>query len=325
MSSKPHPVTAVFPDSITSQLSEVERRLMAHLKSEDADLDAWARETASAGGKRIRPLLLLTAFQACGGEALGPQAKEQAIDAAVAIELVHTASLVHDDIMDEAKERRGKPSTYAAHGRDGAILVGDFLFTQAFSLASTLPKEAMAMTADACRRLCEGQLREARVRQSKVPDRAAYMAVIRDKTAVLLAAACGIGACMARASEERVAALYRYGAAIGHAFQLLDDVLDVAGDPAWTGKPAGSDYIAGTLSSPYLNHLERGGSLPEHRTSGSFPQVRDALFQSGAVAATQLEASAYTQAALLDLQRLTASEARSSLERLSELLMERAA
>lgn len=319
-----HPVSAVFPAAVTSQVAEVERRLLDHLASRDADLDAWARETAAAGGKRIRPLLLLTAFQACGGDRLGDAAREQALDAAVAIELVHTASLVHDDIMDEAAERRGKPSTYAAHGRDGAILVGDYLFTQAFAIAAHLSKDAMAMTADACRRLCEGQLREARLRRSGKPDRAAYTAVVRDKTAVLLAAACGIGATLARADTARVQALHRYGAAIGHAFQLLDDVLDVAGDPQWTGKPAGSDYLAGTLSSPYLNHLERGGQLPADRTPQSFPKVRDALFESGAVAATQLEASGYTQAALLDLGTLPGSEARLSLERLGELLMERA-
>ncbi|MHB8634442.1 MAG: polyprenyl synthetase family protein [Thermoplasmatota archaeon] len=306
-------------------MPEFERRLLARLESQDPDLGLWARETASAGGKRIRPLLLLTSFQACGGARLGAGAHNDALEAAVAIELVHTASLVHDDIMDEASARRGRPSTYAAHGRDGAILVGDFLFTQAFAIAAHLPKEAMDMTADACRRLCEGQLREARLRQSRGPDRKAYMAVIRDKTAALLAAACGIGATMARAPETTVQALYRYGSATGHAFQLLDDVLDVAGDPQWTGKPAGSDWVAGTLSSPYLNHLERGGTLPENRLPEAFPRVREELFQSGAVAATQMEASGYTQAAILDLARLEDSEARRSLERLSELLMERAA
>jgi geranylgeranyl pyrophosphate synthase len=141
----------------------------------------------------------------------------------------------------------------------------------------------------------------------------------------LLAAGCGLGATMAGGDDATVQAMYRYGDSIGHAFQVLDDVLDVAGDPAWTGKPAGTDYLAGTWSSPYLNYVERGGTLPSTRTREEFPGIRNKLFESGAVAASQLEASTYTQAALLELQVLPPSPARAALEGLAELLMERAA
>jgi geranylgeranyl pyrophosphate synthase len=320
-----NPITAVFPPAIVAHLAEVEARLRLQTKSRDARLGEWTGQALGAGGKRVRPLLLLTAFEACGGDRLGPQALSDALDSSVALELVHSASLVHDDIMDESKERRGQPSVYAAHGRDGAILVGDYLFTQAFALAAKLPKDAMTMTADACRRLCEGQMREQELLSSGKPDREAYVAVIRDKTAALLAAGCGIGATMAHANPQTVAAMHAYGNAIGHAFQILDDVLDVAGDPQWTGKPAGTDFLAGTLTSPYLHFLERGGQLPARRDSKDFPGIRARLMESGAVAASQLEASSYTQAALLELERLPPSPARASLERLAELLMERAA
>src|SRR5438477_13147357 len=100
---------------------------------------------------------------------------------------------------------------------------------------------------------------------------------------------------MAGADEATASALWRYGDAIGHAFQVLDDLLDVAGDPQWTGKPAGTDFAAGTVSSPYLNFLERGGALPARREAAGFPAIRAQLFESGAVAASQLEASGYTQ------------------------------
>lgn len=332
-----HPVLGVFPPSVLTAMATLERRMQEQAASRDPRLAQWTREPISAGGKRVRPLLLLTAFEACGGLVKGEKARSDAIDAAVALELVHTASLVHDDIMDEAAERRGKPSTYAAHGRDGALLVGDYLFTQAFALAATLPKQAMAMTADACRRLCEGQMAEADLRSRSAslagalsPEqvaevRSAYLGVIRDKTAALLAAGCGIGATMAGADEATVQGMYRYGDAIGHAFQVLDDVLDVAGDPAWTGKPAGGDYLAGTWSSPYLNLHERGVKLPTARKAADFPEVRRQLFASGAVAASQLEASGYTQAALIEAERLPAGPARDALVRLAELLMERAA
>jgi heptaprenyl diphosphate synthase len=338
-----NPVTAVFPPSIMQRLGEVERRLGQLAGGREPRLDAWSREAATAGGKRVRPILLLASFEACGGAALGPQAASDALDSAVAVELVHTASLVHDDIMDESSERRGRPSIYAAHGRDGAILVGDYLFTQAFAMAARLPKEAMAMTADACRRLCEGQMREAELRHAEsgalpaTPEalrrhREAYLAVIRDKTAAVLAAACGIGATMARAEPATVQAMHAYGNAIGHAFQILDDVLDVSGDPQWTGKPAGTDYVAGTLTSPYLHFLERGGRLPARRDAQAFPEVRARLLESAGPdrvgpqpAASQLEASSYTQAAILELERLPPSPARQALESLAELLMERAA
>ncbi len=333
-----HPILGVFPTSVLDALRDLERRLADQAASRDARLHGWTLEPLAAGGKRIRPLLVLTAFEACAGAQPTAAARSQALDAAVALELVHTASLVHDDIMDESAERRGRPSTYAAHGRDGAILVGDYLFTQAFALAATLPKEAMAMTADACRRLCEGQMAEAGLRSkaacllgknedaaSTVAEvRFAYLGVIRDKTAALLAAGCGIGATMAGADQAAVQALYRYGDAIGHAFQVLDDVLDVTGDPAWTGKPAGGDYLASTWSSPYLHFHERGGRLPARRQGADFPEVRRQLFATGAVAASQLEASGYTQAALLEAERLPASPARDALVRLAELLMERA-
>lgn len=322
-----HPMTAVFPPDLVTLLDRVEARLAEQAHSREPDLEAWTREPLGAGGKRIRPLLLLTAFQACHGTATpDPERLDHAVDAAVAVELVHTASLVHDDIMDEAKERRGRPSTYHAHGRDAALLVGDYLFTQAFALAARLPKDAMDLTADACRRLCEGQLREQRIQRQEHVTRADYASVIRDKTACLLSASTAIGATMAGAEPDVVRALYDYGEAVGQAFQVLDDVLDVAGDPAWTGKPAGTDFVAGTRSSPYLHHQQRGGSLPapEGRSREAFPAARQALFESGAVAASQLEAGAYTQQALLSLERLPEGPARQALADLAELLMERA-
>ncbi len=319
-----HPVTSIFPPEVTDRLEAVEERLHALAGSRNPTLQQWVREPVASGGKRVRPLLLLTAFHACGGDKLDAARHDAAVDAAAAVELVHTASLVHDDIMDEADSRRGRPSTYAAHGRDAALLAGDYLFTQAFSVASKMPPKALELTSDACRRLCEGQVAEQELLDRAEPDRDAYIAVIRDKTACLLSAGCAIGAVMAGADDERVEALYRYGDAIGHAFQILDDVLDVAGDPAWTGKPAGTDYVAGTMSSPYLNFLDRGGDLKRERNAEDFPAVRQELFETGAVAASQLEASGYTQAALLALERLPASPARDALAGLAELLMERA-
>lgn len=318
-----NPIADVFPDAILSDLEAVEARLQEQSKSREPRLQEWTAEPLDAGGKRVRPLLLLTSFYAAGAGAHGEQALEQAIGAGVALELVHTASLVHDDLMDRADERRGRPSTFKAHGTEGAILVGDYLFTQAFAIAAKLPPAVLEMTADACRRLCEGQLREQVFQESGSRDRDTYLSVIRDKTSALLSAGCGIGASLAGADAKTVEAMRRYGDAIGNAFQVLDDVLDVAGDPKWTGKPAGTDYLAGTMSSPFLHYAEKGGRLPKERRRKDFPAVRKDLFESGAVAGSQMDASTHTQAALLELQHLPPSDARDALERLAVLLMER--
>lgn len=318
-----NPIADVFPATTLAALHDVETRLQQQAASREPRLEEWTREPLSAGGKRVRPLLLLTAFEACGGD-LDAEAGQHARDAAVALELVHTASLVHDDLMDGAAERRGRPSTFAAHGVEGAILVGDYLFTQAFALAATLPKDALQMTADACRRLCEGQLREQVFQETGSHDHDTYLSVIRDKTSGVLSAGCGIGASLAGADDQMIAGMRAYGEAIGNAFQVLDDVLDVTGDPKWTGKPSGTDFLAGTLSSPFLHHLQRGRDLPRQRRREDFPAVRRALFDSGAIATSQMDASTHTQAALLQLRRLRASPARESLERLAVLLMERA-
>lgn len=318
-----NPLSAVFPKSILAHLDEVERRIQTKAESREPSLGQWTSEPLSAGGKRIRPLLTLTAFYACAPEPTDKQL-DQALDAAVALELIHTASLVHDDIMDEAKERRGKPSTYAAHGIEGAILVGDYLFTQAFALASTLPAAALEMVADACRRLCEGQLREQSFQASGSTDRSTYLSVIRDKTSALLSAACGIGAIVAGSPQTQIDAMFRYGDAIGNAFQVLDDVLDVAGDPRWTGKPTGTDYLAGTMSSPFINYVEQGGELPADRRKEYFPEVRQKLLESGSVATSQMEAGVHTQAALLELENAEESPAKAALATLAEFLMERA-
>ncbi len=315
-----NPLKELFPAEAYARLRDVETLLAAQAESRDERLGAWTAEPVAAGGKRVRPLLLLTAFDACKG---GQERLADAIAAAASVELIHTASLVHDDIMDRADTRRGKPSTYAAHGLDGAILVGDYLFTQAFALGARLPRDAVDLMTDACRRLCEGQLREKAFQDTGSRDPATYRAIIRDKTATLLAAACGIGAIVAGAPPERVARLTDYGDALGHAFQVLDDVLDVAGDPQWTGKPAGTDYLAGTMSSPYLAFLERGGTLPGERRSADWPRVRDELFSTGAVAEAQQEAATYTQAALLALDGLPDSASRQALAGLAEHLMER--
>lgn len=323
-----NPIAAVFPAPILQDLEAVQKRLQEQHESRDPRLSEWTAEPLRSGGKRVRPLLALCSFHACGGADLqgeeGETARRQMVDAATALELIHTASLVHDDIMDQAAERRGAPSTFAAHGTDGAIIVGDYLFTQAFALGATLPKRIIEMTSDACRRLCEGQLREQALQDSGAADRDAYYAVIRDKTSALLSAGCGMGAQLAGAPENQVQALYRYGEAIGSAFQILDDVLDVAGDPKWTGKPVGTDYLAGTFSSPFLNYLDRGGTLHPQRRRQDFPAVRRELFETGAVAESQMEASGQTMAALLELQVLAPSPARDALARLAELLMERA-
>ena len=188
-----------------------------------------------AGGKMLRPALTLIVSEAVGGN------RESALKSAAAIELIHTFSLIHDDIMDQDDMRRGMPSVHKVWGDDVAILAGDTLFSKAFEIiigtegtSSEQNNKALATVADACVKICEGQ--------------AEYMEMIFKKTGALIAAATKTGAIMGGASDEVIDAMYEYGRLIGLAFQIQDDYLDIAADEETLGKPIGSDIGKGKMT-----------------------------------------------------------------------------
>lgn len=239
-SSVPPPVTAVLDASsrwLPLQLREVEEHLQLAVAGHGELLGGDAVATLEAGGKRMRPMLVLL----CAGEAGGARA----VRAAAAIELVHMATLVHDDVLDRAPLRRGLPTVVASSGRNRAVATGDLLFSRAFALlAEAGDSAAVSLLAEASVALARGELmqRQDAFETSIAEER--YLARCRLKTASLFECACLLGC-----EDQRLRA---FGTDIGLAFQLLDDVLDVAGPPERTGKARGTDLLDGTVTLPLI-------------------------------------------------------------------------
>jgi heptaprenyl diphosphate synthase len=235
--------------SVASGLEEVEERLAEAVKSDDALLASASRHLVAAGGKRFRPMLVLVAGHFGDSDAPG------VIRSAVVVELTHVATLYHDDVMDDASLRRGASSANARWGNTVAILTGDFLFARASDIASELGTESVRIQARTFERLVQGQLRETLGPRAGVDPVAHYLSVLSDKTASLIATSARLGALHAGATSEIVEVLARYGERIGMAFQLADDLLDIAGDPASSGKMPGTDLREGVRTLPVLYAL----------------------------------------------------------------------
>ena len=213
-----------------------------------------------AGGKMLRPSLSLITAEAVGGK------KEDALKAGSAIELIHTFSLIHDDIMDDDDMRRGMPSVHKVWGDDVAILAGDTLFSKSFeiiinneSTSHSQNNNALATVADACVKICEGQALDMGFEDRFDVSEEEYMEMIFKKTGALIAAATKVGAIMGGASDEVIDAMYEYGRLIGLAFQIQDDYLDLASDEETLGKPIGSDIGKGKMTIIAINGLSSAG------------------------------------------------------------------
>ncbi|NDL57671.1 polyprenyl synthetase family protein [Phytoactinopolyspora mesophila] len=239
-------VDADLEASVSSALDDVEQRLHEAVKSDDDVLSEASRHLVRAGGKRFRPLLTLVAASFGDIEAPG------VVPAAVVVELTHVGTLYHDDVMDEAQLRRGGPSANARWDNTVAILTGDFLFACASDMLADLGPESVRIQARTFRRLVQGQLRETIGAGEGEDPVEHYLSVLTDKTASLIAASVRLGALHAGADSDVVDMLGDYGERIGMAFQLADDLLDIAGESALSGKTPGTDLREGVATLPVL-------------------------------------------------------------------------
>ena len=210
---------------------------------------ALARDVLLAGGKRYRPILALLAFEAAGGTDL-----EGMVDLAITAELIHTATLVHDDIYDQSKTRRGRPAIHAAHGISHGIIAGDYLFVLAFERGGRYEARIVERMAAACSRVATGELLQLKHIGDLGTKPEDYYAIIDGKTAGMFATVCSCAAIFAGASEDCVDSMEAYGTELGRAFQLVDDLLDLTGDPS-IGKPRGTDVQEGKMTLPIIHAL----------------------------------------------------------------------
>lgn len=239
-----------FHQIVKDDFASVNQTIIQQLHSDVGLVENIGHYLVEAGGKRLRPLLvLLTA------NALNYQGKAH-IDLAAIIEFIHTATLLHDDVVDVSSLRRGRPTANAQWGNAPSVLVGDFLYSRAFQMMVTLNNmDVMAILSNTTNRIAEGEVQQLVNAKDPSVTEANYFQVIDKKTAILFAAACEVAAVISGASVERRKALHQYGLHVGIAFQLVDDALDYTGDAATLGKNVGDDLAEGKPTLPLIHAM----------------------------------------------------------------------
>jgi geranylgeranyl pyrophosphate synthase len=310
------PVLDAGGSRVAGLLERTEARLRGVAGGHGEVLGAHAGGTLAAGGKRLRPLLV---FLCADGEGDG------LVAAGTAVELLHMATLVHDDVLDGAGLRRGRPTVFAAGGRQAATATGDLLFSRAFAeLASTGSPEAVLALSAASSALASGELMQRADAWDPGVSPERYMERCRLKTASLFAASCRLGSLDAPYSAN---ALAGFGEQIGLAFQLLDDVLDVSGPTERTGKPRGADLLDGTVTLPLILARERDPGLRELdlRAAAEDPaELCDRIEATGALGEARTEALTHVGEAKRLLEGLKLPEQRArALELVADSVVER--
>jgi heptaprenyl diphosphate synthase len=295
---------------LVDDLLRIEETLLARA---GASLHPLVNESSThllrAGGKRLRPALVLVASRA--GEVGRPETDL----AAASIELVHLATLYHDDVIDETETRRGAPTVHSKWGIDIAVLSGDYLFAQACALGAEAGGDVPLVLARAVADVCEGQIVETAALADPRRDVNEYIDTIKNKTAALFRAACHMGASTSGAPEDARDALRTYGEELGIAFQIVDDLLDLTGDPSVTGKIPGTDLKEGVYTLPVLIGCEREPALVGHLERGEhdLEVVLPILEATGALEAARDQAAKHASQALEAAGRTGSPEAHSAL------------
>jgi octaprenyl-diphosphate synthase len=239
--------TSPWDFGIQKELGMVDEKLREMVKSQERVLTDASLHVIEAGGKRLRPTVTILAYKALGGRDV-----RKIVDIAAGFELIHSATLIHDDINDGGSTRRGRVTVYKKFGLHDAIVTGDFLFAKAFQLGGTYDKTVVETTADACAALAEGEILQNRYRHKKDLTIDTYLQVAERKTAQPIKAGAMVGGYLAGGSSEEIASLGKYGLDLGIAFQIGDDILDFTGDEKKTGKMVGNDLKEGNLTLPSL-------------------------------------------------------------------------
>lgn len=233
-------------------LESVSRRLASQVAEFEPEIAAYAEYALKAQGKQLRPALVALSAEACGG------LNDRHVTVAAIIEMVHLATLVHDDVIDEAHLRRGRPTLAAQWGNEISVLLGDCLFAQALSLAASFPTpEICRAVASAANRVCAGEILQTQQRRNLEISREDYFRALEMKTGELFALSCDLGARLATASELHREALCQFGLTLGTAYQIYDDCVDLFGSEPLAGKSLGTDLAKGKLTLPVIVALER--------------------------------------------------------------------
>jgi octaprenyl-diphosphate synthase len=311
---------------IEQELRDVEQLLRLEMRSRYPYVDELVRYGCLLGGKRLRPALLLLS-----AKATGRMRREHVVLGAV-VEMIHTATLVHDDVLDEADTRRHLATVNSRWDSQASVLLGDFLFTHAFYLASTLDSTwACREIGLATNALCEGELRQQGSRGDFTLGEAEYLEIISAKTAELCACSCRLGAHYAGAEEAWVEALAEFGRGLGIAFQIIDDLLDLSGDEETTGKSLGTDLEQRKATLPVIVALERADAgdrarlleLLQSDDRGQRAELIPLLKRLDTLEDARATATSFIRRAQAQLMRLPASAMRDHLQAVADFVLNR--
>lgn len=312
-------------EPVANELKEVEKILLSEMRDDVPWMHRLLESSSLAQGKRMRPLLMLL----CGAQT--GQLGKNHFSMAAALEMIHVATLVHDDILDDADSRRHQPTVNKKHGLNVGILLGDYLFTHAFSVGSrTGNADAISILARASNRVCEGEMRQNFHQGNLNLKQSEYLEIISGKTAELVAAACHLGATLSAANEHVCASFEKYGRDLGMAFQIIDDVLDIVGDVDTVGKTLGTDAINSKLTFPLI-HCRNSLSDEDQvefltfLTSSSVTNegLMDWLQKTNSIEAAREMARQHVNEALMFARSLSESPFSTALTQVAEFILKR--
>ena len=321
---------ANLTDCIATELAAVDRRFGDELRSDLRPVNTLVRHVSRFRGKMLRPCLVLLAGRAA---APGRELADAHVTLATVVEMVHMATLVHDDVLDEAELRRKGATINHLRGNEAAVMLGDYLISHSYHLCASLDSQfASRLIAATTNRVCEGELLQIDHRHDLDLDEATYFEIIARKTAALTAACCTLGATYAGAAADRVAGLETYGLSLGTAFQIQDDILDLVGTEAAVGKSLGSDVEKGKMTLPMIHFLRTAPA--EHRSllrsllgsrgdGDKVEQVRNLILPSPSVAYAREAAGRLVRQAKAALAVLPESDARATLETMADFVVAR--
>ncbi len=312
---------------LSGELARVEEIIKENLHSTIRVIPELSSYILESGGKRFRPMVTLLSAAICGGD------MEKAAVAGAVVEYIHTATLLHDDVVDESDTRRGRRAAHKIWGNQASILVGDFLFARSFYLMTHhLPPEALTVMSAACVSLAEGEILQLLKSFDVATTEEDYYKIIYGKTAALISAACEVGAVLGGDGVKREA-LRTYGEEVGYAFQISDDILDVVGDPKRTGKPVGNDLKEGKVTLPLIVALGRATSeevrfvrdvlLAEEFSQEDFFRVREIIFKYEGVDEARKRAKEHVERAKRALGVFPDGREKRYLEGIADYIVER--
>ncbi|HEY7115042.1 MAG TPA: polyprenyl synthetase family protein [Tepidisphaeraceae bacterium] len=320
------PSLASLTECIAPQLLAVDRLFSAELHSRIECVNVLVRHVSRFRGKMLRPCLVLLAGRACG------ELTDAHVTIATVVEMVHMATLVHDDVLDEAELRRKGATLNHLRGNEAAVLLGDYLISHSYHLCSSLDTQFASRTiARTTNEVCEGELLQIENRNNLDLDEQTYFRIIESKTASLCAACCLLGAKLAGADDDVTARLETFGCSLGVAFQIQDDILDIVGDAGTVGKTLGIDIEKGKMTLPMIHFLR---SAPrEHRAllrsllQGHEPdkaeKIRNLILPSKSIPFARDAARAHVDRARTAIADLPESDARQVLDTMAEFVIAR--